>query len=142
MPLAIKAFPGLNTLMFHSPEQAIIAAGGLLAVTGTLTLRHVLTATGLDKDLSPEQELELDLLDEQAPDGFVREGVALAHGSLIENKMRNTRARTKFWWRHAPWDLRRNGPTLTADPMLDPSAKMIDYIHVATPVLNAEGKLV
>jgi hypothetical protein len=141
MPMFMKSMSGINTLIVHSPEEALALAGGLLAAGGVIKLADILRHVDPDMELSDEEKLELELLDEQAPKGFFTKAVASVHGSLIERKMRATPVIPKLWWKHGEWDIRHRGVTWTSDPSFDPLASAFDWTDVSTPALE-DGKLV
>lgn len=133
----------VNPLLAHNPETAIAVAGGLVAVGAGLTLRHALHQLGIrDANMTRSENLEVDLLDEEAPDGFWHEAVSGIHGGLVSAKMTAGTVTPRLRWlpsRLFKIDHQVNPAT---DGFAEP-ARMVDLTTVNTRTLDeVSGKLV
>lgn len=119
--------------------DALEVVGGLVAAGVSISLRQIWRHVGGGR-LNRDQEREIELLDEQAPDGFFGDAVRTVHGSLVGCEMRGGGV-ARIGWRHDAWKLRYLGLTWDSDPGFDSDAKAFDLTDIATPVMEG-GKLV
>ena len=79
----------VNGLIVASPDEALAAAQALVAIGTGLTLRHAMRQLGLrDNDFNRDENREIDLLDENAPEGFFARAASGVYGGLVAAKFR------------------------------------------------------
>jgi hypothetical protein len=131
--VGLSATGAVNDLILTNKELAIGIASGLAAVGGTLTLREIFRSIGLrDNSLDRNQNLEVDLLDEQAPYGFWQRAVQGVHAGLIAEKMTNGSITPRFRWLRGLWTVDHG---LNVGSEIEP-VQLVDLTTVNTLILD------
>jgi hypothetical protein len=132
----------VNQFILSNPTTALHVAEGLVAVGAGLTLRHIMKSIGVQEADLPERGMaEVELLDENKPDGFFHDGVVSIHASLIEHKMRGDIALPQLGWRHGLWRVTHRIAGFREVASTEQASGFV-VTDIATPVMNENGVLV
>jgi hypothetical protein len=131
--VGLSATGAVNTLIVTNPEEALAIAAGLAAVGGSLTLRHCFRTIGLNK-LNRDENLEVDLLDAEAPEGFWQRAVSGVYAGLVAQKMTEGTITPRFRWFKGLWTVDHG---LNVGSEIEP-VRLVDLTTVETPILKGD----
>jgi hypothetical protein len=131
--------PAINLILAH-PDQAMEALGAVLAVGAGVTLAEIVRKHLKLRDLTADEQNEIDLLDEASKDrGFWYRTAYSLRAGVIASKFSKGAITPRLRWHRGLWTIDHDVTPVTDG--FDGPARFFDRTTVGTPQ-DEQGQLV